>query len=266
MDNTWKFVHAVFSVVQVLTSLHLVLNCCLSVGIFWVVKYMSAVLEEVSWNVGVSLFCIPGVVRGGNFALFLMVACSWGDNSKKKTHKKTQRSKPVVFDRWGDGERQEAVCEQMAAEYLFGMEGQGLWAHYQKVRHSSVNGTSPKLRGEMLCLRCSICGPVRRDLSWRFSIWTPYFLRQFQENPKERGWVWAGICNPRVSTGWTASRWALLVSGVWMASSSVKRKGDAAFWAASAAGRRSSHEFKQQQGKFRLGIKENFPLIRLMKH
>lgn len=48
--------------------------------------------------------------------------------------------------------------------------------------------------------------------------------------------------------------------------SSVKRKGDAAFWAASAVGRRSSHEFKQQQGKFRLGIKENFPLIRLMKH
>lgn len=31
-------------------------------------------------------------------------------------------------------------------------------------------------------------------------------------------------------------------------------------------GRRSSHEFKQQQGKFRLGIKKNFPLIRLMKH
>lgn len=34
------------------------------------------------------------------------------------------------------------------------------------------------------------------------------------------------------------------------------------FWLVSAVG---SHEFKQQQGKFWLDIRKNFPMIRLMK-
>lgn len=39
----------------------------------------------------------------------------------------------------------------------------------------------------------------------------------------------------------------------------------AMFWPVSAVGRKSSREFKQQQGKFRLDIRKNFPMIRLMK-
>lgn len=69
-----------------------------------------------------------------------------------------------------------------------------------------------------------------------------------------------------MSEGWEALCGAVFVSGLWMVISSVRRKANAAFWAVSAVGRRSSHEFKQQQRKFRLGIKKNFPLIRLMKH
>lgn len=92
----------------------------------------------------------------------------------------------MFFDRWGDGERQEAVCEQMATEDLFGMEGQGLWARYQKVRHSSMNGTSPKLRGEMLCLRCSCLWSCEEGV-FQFGLHILKNWDSFKRIPKREG-------------------------------------------------------------------------------
>lgn len=156
---------------------------------------MSAVLEEVCWNVGVSLFCIPGVVRGG----ILLYSWWWHAAEEMKTAKK-ERSKPVVFDRWGDGEGQEADCEQMATKGLFGMEGKGSGPAIKESGTAAWMEQAQSWEAKCCVWDAPVCGPVRRDLSWSFSAWTPCFknLRVFQENPKERGWVWPGICNTHV--------------------------------------------------------------------